>query len=114
LPLRLAAKRLEAENVACLEFVHARGGRLPSFSAGAYITLDLPTGRKASWVSAGALNDGRSLREIAAAPAGQGHVNRKGAPHAATSIVSMLGDKFKGDALKRTPRGKLILAAAGE
>lgn len=44
LSLRVDRVRAEAQDVICLELVCARGGHLPSYSAGAHIDLHLPNG----------------------------------------------------------------------
>ena len=63
--------------------------------------------------AASALNDGRSLRKIAAALAEQGFVTPSGREYSASAVQSMLtGEGSKSRALKRTDaKGRRILAA---
>jgi hypothetical protein len=61
--------------------------------------------------AARALNDGRSLRQIAAALAEQGFVTPSGKTYAQSAVKGMLAGELKGRALKRTDaKGRRIPA----
>jgi len=44
IPVRVARKRVEAEGICSFELVHAEGGALPPFTAGAHVEVHLPGG----------------------------------------------------------------------
>jgi hypothetical protein len=65
--------------------------------------------------AARALNDGRSLRAIAAELAKQGYVNRNSKPYAANSVQAILGDMplQSPQAGRKPSHGKRILTGRG-
>jgi len=44
IPVRVAHKRVEADGICSFELVHAEGGALPAFEAGAHVEVHLPGG----------------------------------------------------------------------